>query len=176
MTDGAKMSKPPEKTPEKPPDPPPEAAAAEAPPLRAERAIFIGNSPEDLDPSIVSGKLESALKETGLLTEKAQERRSIRDQADQDNNFAAATLMTAGQRRVNLLWEGTQAFIAISVVASNMVGGLYFAFNRLPGGEYPSVLSSALFLVIGFYFSRTNHAAVGGVGAKAGDSTKYEGR
>jgi hypothetical protein len=86
----------------------------------------------------------------------------------------ADVLSTAGQRRINLIWEATQATIALAVVASNMAGGLYFAFARVPTGDYPAVLSSSLFLVIGFYFSRTNHTAVGGVGPKNIDA--YKGR
>lgn len=83
-------------------------------------------------------------------------------------------ITTAGQRKVNLIWEFTQAFIAISVVLANMVAGIYYALSGI-NENIPSVLSSALFLVIGFYFSRTNHAAIGGVGKKP-DSQKYIGR
>lgn len=82
----------------------------------------------------------------------------------------------AGQRRVNLIWEYTQALIAISIVLANVVVGSIFAVARIPSGEYPSVLSSSLFLVIGFYFSRTNHAAIGGVGAAPTPVQPYEGR
>lgn len=87
---------------------------------------------------------------------------------------AQEDLTTAGQRRINLIWEFTQAFIAITVILTNMIVGVVFAVNRIPAGEYPIVLSSSLFLVVGFYFSRTNHAAIGGMGTKP--VTKYEGR
>jgi hypothetical protein len=40
--------------------------------------------------------------------------------------------------------------------------------------EHPAILSSALFLILGFYYSRTNHAAIGGVGEKPRDH--YTGR
>lgn len=79
-----------------------------------------------------------------------------------------------GQRKVNLIWEYTQAFVAISVVLANLAVGVIFAVRRIPAGEYPFVLSSSLFLVIGFYFSRTNHSAIGGIGPKP--SPEYEGR
>lgn len=83
-------------------------------------------------------------------------------------------ITTAGQRRINLVWEYTQAFIAITVVLANLITGAFFGIQRIPTGEYPFVLSSSLFLIIGFYFSRTNHAAIGGVGEKP--ETKYTGR
>lgn len=83
-------------------------------------------------------------------------------------------ITTAGQRKVNLIWEFTQAFIAISVVLANMIAGVYYALYGI-NENIPAVLSSALFLVIGFYFSRTNHQAIGGVGRKP-DSQKYVGR
>lgn len=80
-------------------------------------------------------------------------------------------LTTAGQRRINLVWEFTQAFIAMAVVLANMIVGVYqglvgpFSKDGMRV-EFPTILSSALFLVVGFYFSRTNHAAIGGVGSK----------
>jgi len=86
-------------------------------------------------------------------------------------------LTTAGQRRINLIWEYTQAAIAIMVILANVIvgaaRGLGFAG---PGAteEYPLILSSSLFLIVGFYFSRTNHAAIGGVGAKPNE--EYKGR
>ena len=76
-------------------------------------------------------------------------------------------LVTAGQRRVNLIWEYTQAVIAGMVVLANMVVGVYDGMTpATQHGEYPVILSSSLFLIVGFYFSRTNHAAIGGVGTK----------
>jgi putative exporter of polyketide antibiotics len=76
-------------------------------------------------------------------------------------------LVTAGQRRVNLIWEYTQALIAGLVVIANMIVGVYDGItpsDKHP--DFPTILSSALFLIVGFYFSRTNHAAIGGVGVK----------
>lgn len=82
-------------------------------------------------------------------------------------------ITTAGQRRVNLIWEYTQSFIAIIVVLANMTAA---TFNVFQGKDIdvPMILSSSLFLIIGFYFSRTNHQAIGGVGKKP--QQNYEGR
>jgi hypothetical protein len=74
-------------------------------------------------------------------------------------------LVTAGQRKINLIWEWTQSVISVSVVASNMIVAVYDGISSQPH-EFPTVLSSALFLIVGFYFSRTNHAAIGGIGNK----------
>ncbi len=72
---------------------------------------------------------------------------------------------TFGQRRINLIWEGTQAFIAMAVVLANMIVGTYQGLvNDGAHREYPIILSSSLFLVVGFYFSRTNHTKTGGIG------------
>jgi hypothetical protein len=75
-------------------------------------------------------------------------------------------ITTAGQRRVNLIWEFTQAGIAISVTLAM----LYASINEIKAEE----LKYAFFLIIGFYFSRTNHSAIGGIGKKP--QSKYLGR
>lgn len=75
-------------------------------------------------------------------------------------------IVTAGQRRVNLVWECTQAAIAISVTAAL----IYVSIQKIQSEE----LKNAFFLIIGFYFSRTNHAAIGGIGKKP--TQKYMGR
>lgn len=84
-------------------------------------------------------------------------------------------ITTAGQRRINMIWECTQSVIAIMVILANMVVGTYQGLvlgDKRP--EYPIILSSSLFLVVGFYFSRTNHAAIGGIGLKPAEA--YIGR
>lgn len=75
-------------------------------------------------------------------------------------------LTTAGQRNVNLIWETTQRFIALSVtwVALGVSAGL-----ALVNGDADVKVAACVFiygvanLVIGFYFGRTNHQKVGGV-------------
>lgn len=80
---------------------------------------------------------------------------------------------TAGQRAVNLLWEHTQAKIAIAVVYCVLaVAGLLSLMAMLPWATERQIalaitafmlLSSLSTLVIGFYYGRTNHQKVGGV-------------
>jgi hypothetical protein len=59
------------------------------------------------------------------------------------------------QRTVNMLWEGTQAIIASAVTVA-------FIVAQFKGIE-SNTLNGAFFLIIGFYFGRTNHTNVGGV-------------
>src|SRR5579872_321051 len=78
-------------------------------------------------------------------------------------------LVSAGQRKINLVWEYTQALIAIAVVIANLIVGVHVGLFGKAGDEVPSMLTNSLFLVIGFYFSRTNHSAIGGVGPHPND-------
>lgn len=86
--------------------------------------------------------------------------------------------VTAGQRTVNLMWERTQAKIAVSVVMVNLIvnSALPIAVVSLRidvSTNQLSVLTLCLQpvslitgIIIGFYFSRTNHTKIGGVGLK----------
>lgn len=75
-------------------------------------------------------------------------------------------LTTAGQRRVNIIWEITQATIALIITGAI----IYCAIMKIMNEQ----LSNAFFLIIGFYFSRTNHQAIGGIGPKP--TQPYDGR
>jgi hypothetical protein len=74
-------------------------------------------------------------------------------------------LRTAGQRRVNLIWEYSQALIALLIVVANIawVFALLIYGDAVPPTTLAAgqLLSNAFFLVIGFYFGRTNHARIG---------------
>ena len=83
--------------------------------------------------------------------------------------------MTAGQRKINLIWEYTQAVIAIAVVSSTMTAGLHSVFAHT-GEQIPTVIGVAFGMVVGSYFQRTNHMNVGGVGPKPPQYQPYEGR
>jgi hypothetical protein len=93
-------------------------------------------------------------------------------------------ITTAGQRAINLLWERTQAKIALSVVFFTIfINGavsvtLILVQKDMTAGQAIglSFLNMICGIVISFYFSRTNHAAIGGVGPKATDRQPYEGR
>jgi hypothetical protein len=98
---------------------------------------------------------------------------SMDPHAGHDPPLAATTttqqdLTVAGQRRINLIWEGTQAIIAVLVIGAT----IYATLRQIPSQE----ISNAAFLVVGFYFSRTNHEAVGGIGRKPVREQDYRGR
>lgn len=94
----------------------------------------------------------------------------------------------AGQRAINLIWETTQSRIALLTVLSGFLvnGAVVVAvvfLNKEITVTQIAVISVCLQfinltvgIVIGFYFSRTNHAAIGGTGLKANDNQSYEGR
>lgn len=64
-------------------------------------------------------------------------------------------LRTAGQRKINLLWEVTQAIIALSVTGATIYAALTGRDSRM--------LENAFVLIIGIYFVRMNHTKTGGV-------------
>jgi len=66
--------------------------------------------------------------------------------------------VTKGQRNVSLVWEYTQALIALTITFSVVATTIMKIENIY--------LVNVMFLIVGFYFSRTNHQAVGGVGYK----------
>jgi len=76
---------------------------------------------------------------------------------------------TLGQRRVNLIWEITQAVIAIAVTLTTLFVAAALGLQGDVSGAAFLLLSNAFFLVIGFYFGRTNHQRTGGTGPVSGD-------
>ena len=99
------------------------------------------------------------------------------DQPDPPTNIPATTTgeedrRTAGQRRINIIWEVTQAAIALVVTGTGMFTASQLALRDDPDVNNKSMaitafllISNTVFLVIGFYFGRTNHQRVGGIGA-----------
>lgn len=72
--------------------------------------------------------------------------------------------VTFGQRRINLVWEATQAVIAVSVTTATLLVAVVLTIRGDASQAAFLLLSNAFFLVVGFYFGRTNHARTGGVG------------
>lgn len=77
-------------------------------------------------------------------------------------------LVVAGQRKVNLIWEFTQACVAMLITGAL----IYCEINNIES----ATIRNGFFLIIGFYFSRTNHQAIGGMGTKANEGQQYRGR
>ncbi len=75
-----------------------------------------------------------------------------------------AGLVSGGQRRINLIWEITQASVAVSVTLTTLFVAANLTLSAKGDQAAALLLSNAFFLVIGFYFGRTNHQRIGGVG------------
>jgi hypothetical protein len=73
---------------------------------------------------------------------------------------AEQDIVTAGQRRINLVWELTQALIAVLITTSVIYNSMHHIES--------DVLTNAFFLIVSMYFIRTNHQLIGGTGAKTG--------
>ena len=69
-------------------------------------------------------------------------------------------IVTAGQRKINLIWECTQGVIALMITAAV----IYSVLNKIES----DVLTNAFFLIVSMYFVRTNHSLIGGIGIKHG--------
>lgn len=105
-----------------------------------------------------------------LRSETANERLN---RVSQHTDMLARELTTAGQRRVNIIWEISQAFIAIMTVSTTLYVAARLALTAMAPAlteKQLSVTTSAFMLlgslvslVIGFYFGRTNHQKIGGV-------------
>ena len=73
---------------------------------------------------------------------------------------------TASQRRVNIIWEVTQAIIAIVVtIGTLLIAGLLVYRGDERSATAFLLLSNAFFMIVTSYFQRTNHTKVGGVGS-----------
>lgn len=70
---------------------------------------------------------------------------------------AAEDLTKAGQRHINLIWESTQAVIAVVVTIAVVVCAV--------AGKESAVLGNAFTLIVAIYFVRMNHTKTGGVGS-----------
>lgn len=94
---------------------------------------------------------------TDQVSEPNEPELAARGRADEKDRVAY------GQRRINLVWEITQAAIAIMVTGDVLFVSTWLVVNN--HGDTAFVLLAGLAnLVIAFYFQRTNHTRTGGVG------------
>ncbi len=100
----------------------------------------------------------------GLSRRLIEERAAPNTTAEQDRK-------SASQRRINLIWEYTQAIIAGAVIGTTLLVDARVAlWTGMNASEYSSAammqLNVMAALVTGFYFGRTNHQRTGGVGGE----------
>lgn len=73
------------------------------------------------------------------------------------NTTAQQDLIVDNQRKINLIWEHTQASIACFVVIITLVASFWqIVVGKV--GEVPTIMAVAFGTVVGFYFGRTNHS------------------
>lgn len=82
---------------------------------------------------------------------------------------AEEELRTAGQRRINLIWEITQAIIAIAVTLGTLwiIGSLLLRDGSSDSRDTAFLLlSNAFFMIMTSYHTRTNHTKTGGISGR----------
>lgn len=88
-------------------------------------------------------------------------------------------VVEAGQRRINLIWEVVQAYIAVLVITIALTASAVLLIkdptNTVAQAAFLFITNMAS-LIVGFYFSRTNHTAIGGTGSKVTAEQPYIGR
>lgn len=76
------------------------------------------------------------------------------------NTTAEQGLLSASQRKINLIWELTQATVA-GLITLATVGVAAWLAVAGSSTDVPDSLQNSFFLVVGFYFGRTNQARLG---------------
>lgn len=82
--------------------------------------------------------------------------RRITDHIVPPTTTAEQDRTTRSQRRINLIWEVTQAFVTASITLAE----IYTQLHKIDS----AMLNAAFFAVISTYLARTNHTKVGGIG------------
>jgi len=83
---------------------------------------------------------------------------------------AEEALRAQGQRRINGVWEITQSLVAIAVTCATLYASVSMMKNVELGKTAFVFLTNVFFVVIGFYFGRTNHQRTGGIGGDTAGS------
>lgn len=115
--------------------------------------------------------VESSADKTPLTPEQqaviSEATNPVADAPARATTTSAEDLVTAGQRKINLLWEWTQASLAIIVTGVTLYVAARMALSGDKNEAAFLLLSNAFFSVISVYLTRTNHTKTGGV--KHGD-------
>lgn len=121
--------------------------------------------------------IEDEKKEHKLIDKASQQIKAPETTEEEDR-------VALGQRNINLIWENTQSQIAKATIYLNLAINalvilILIIFRREINKEVIIIIMSCLAslngisgIIIGFYFSRTNHSAIGGTGKKDSSSNK----
>lgn len=92
---------------------------------------------------------------------------------------AAEDKVTEGQRHISRVWEYVQAGIAFSVTSTTLLVLAKLALSaEEPSGNQLQVVGHLMVMttmILTFYYQRTNHQNIGGIGPKANEPP-YRGR
>lgn len=115
--------------------------------------------------SVMKDKVvRAAIKHSG---EEPSQSRQAADKATQSET----SLRTEGQRKINLIWEATQAVVTIMVVGWTLhIAGRLALSGSTDRTVAFLLLSNAFFMIVTFYYQRTNHIRTGGVGGRDVDT------
>lgn len=114
-------------------------------------------------PSSASVPLAGAIKGTIEIPGPVAEPPKVGDKNIAPQTTAEQDVMTAGQRRVNLIWEVTQALVALIVTTATLWVAGNLAIQDKGNEAAFLLLSNVFFMVVSTYFARTNHTRTGGV-------------
>lgn len=82
----------------------------------------------------------------------------------------ALKLRTGSQRRINLVWELTQAIVTVMVVGATLFIAGSLALSDAESNDNRAaaflLLSNGFFMIVTAYYQRTNHTRTGGVGGR----------
>lgn len=121
--------------------------------------------------------IEDEKKESKLIGKEPEQIKAPETTEEEDR-------VALGQRDINKIWETTQAKIAlISIISSQLASITVIMVLLFKEGDTKSdviavitaciaAMNLTVGIIIGFYFSRTNHSAIGGVGRKESPSNK----
>lgn len=106
--------------------------------------------------TVVDHKIDTKIEEAKIGVSAEDKRTSL------NASIASTSDKEKGQRNINLIWEVTQAIIAISVTGSIIYSSL-LEINS-------DILGNAFTLILALYFVRTNHTKIGGIGGTDSNS------
>lgn len=90
-----------------------------------------------------------------LVVAEGQSPQAVLDPAKPATTTSEQDRQTRGQRRINVVWESTQAFTTVTVIMA-------LIFAELHAIEATTLKNLAL-MIAATYYTRTNHTKVGGV-------------
>lgn len=113
-------------------------------------------------------KVEGVRDAAKLATAGDREAAKLKEQGRREETV----LLTGSQRRINLIWEVTQAVVTIMVVGATLFIAGSLVLKGDPNAAAFLLLSNAFFMIVTSYYQRTNHTRTGGMGGQSVDTDR----